>query len=93
MTALFPQKSDILLYGEKRGFDDLKGLFDIYFNRNGLSNISIDKFGRLLYSIDKEGEYSIFYDLDGVQLLELVKGSEAKRIINLIGKVIKNGKN
>ena len=93
LTALFPQKSDILLYGQERSFDDLEGLFRIYLDRSGLNDVSIDKFGRLLYSIDVNGEYSIFFDLGGTQVLELIKGVEAEKIIKLIGKVIRNGKN
>ena len=93
LQPLFRDYSQITLYGMRRGFEELRGLFEPHLNLQGIQLLKLEQLGQLIYTIDKEGSYRIFYDLEGEQILEIISGAEAKYIIELIGKVIKNGKN
>ena len=93
LVPLFRDYSEITLFGELRSFEELIGLFQPYFELQGLENITIENYGQIKYLEKLDGSYRLFYDLDGEQVIELISGAEAKYIIELIGQVIKDGKN
>jgi hypothetical protein len=86
ILPLFRDKETISLIGERIGFDVLEGLFQPSLGLYGIENLTIEQFGNFGYEQDLDGNYKIYYDLDG-QLITVLKDVKAERVIELLGRL------